>query len=65
MKKLSKSGGKTTKKMIEAGARAAYGSLFCDPENWPDIHCSVSADDFRKAAKACYKAMTELDGKKS
>jgi hypothetical protein len=49
-----------TKKMIEAGAKAAYGTMFSDPENWPEVSCSVSAEYFRKAAKACYMAMMKV-----
>jgi Na+-translocating ferredoxin:NAD+ oxidoreductase RnfC subunit len=46
-----------SQKMIEAGAKAAYGTVFIDEENWPDISGSVSADMFRQAAKNCYRAM--------
>jgi hypothetical protein len=46
-----------TDKMIEAGAKAAYGTVFCNEEDWPDVSGSVGADVYRDAARNCYAAM--------
>ena len=48
-----------TKAMIEAGAKAAYGTVMCDEENWPDVSGSVGAQTYRDAAKNCFLAMTD------
>lgn len=46
-----------TPEMIEAGAKAAYGTVMCDEENWPNVSGSVDAQTYRDAAKNCYLAM--------
>lgn len=45
--------------MIERVAKAAYSSLFIDGDKWPEVLCSVSAEQFRKAARAAIEAMRE------
>lgn len=45
--------------MIERVAKAAYSSLFLDGDDWPNVSCSVSAEQFREAARAAIKAMRE------
>lgn len=51
-----------TKEMIEAGAKAAYESIFIvtDYNAWPDISGSVNIKWYREAARACYLAMTSI-----
>jgi len=46
-----------TEKMIEAGAKAAYGTVVCNEEDWPDVSGSVLAKVYREAAKNCFLAM--------
>ena len=46
-----------TREMVEAGAKAAYGTVMCDEENWPDVSGSVNADTYREAALRCFIAM--------
>lgn len=48
-----------TYEMVEAGAKAAYGKVMINEEDWPDISGSVPADTYRKAAHACFNAMME------
>lgn len=48
-----------TEKMIEAGAKAAYGTVMCNEEDWPDVSGSVPAETYREAAKNCFLAMME------
>lgn len=43
--------------MIEKVAKAAYESLFSG--EWPDVGTSISADQFRTAARAAIEAMRE------
>ena len=50
-----------TEKMIEAGAKAAYGTVKCNEEDWPDVSGSVGAQNYRDAAKNCFLAMMEND----
>jgi len=47
--------------MIEAGAKAAYGTVMCNEEDWPDVSGSVGAQNYRDAAKNCFLAMMEND----
>ena len=48
-----------TEKMIEAGAKAAYGTVMCDEENWPDVSGSVEVEIYREAARNCFIAMVK------
>ena len=50
-----------TEKMIEAGAKAAYGTVMSYEEDWPDVSGSVDAQIYRDAAKKCFLAMMEND----
>lgn len=49
-----------TSEMVEAGAKAAYGEVMINPENWPDVSGSVGADVYRRAACACFIAMMKV-----
>ena len=48
-----------TEKMIEDGAKAAYGTIMCDQQDWPNVSGSVPAEYYRNAAKACFLEMME------
>lgn len=49
-----------TPEMIEAGAKAAYGMVMCNEEDWPDVSGSVPVETYREAAKACFIAMMKV-----
>lgn len=51
--------GYSMSEMIERVAKAAYSSLFLDGDEWPEVSCSVSAEQFRNAARAAIEAMRE------
>ena len=49
-----------TYKMVESGAKAAYGKVMIDEDVWPNVNGSVPADTYRMAAFACFNAMMEM-----
>ena len=49
-----------TKEMIEAGAKAAYGTVMCNEEDWPNVSGSVPVEIYLNAAKNCFLAMMEI-----
>lgn len=49
-----------TKAMIEAGAKAAYGTVFLSEEDWPEVSGSVAVDIYREAAERCFEAMMKV-----
>jgi len=57
--------GLPSKEAIEAGAKAAYGTIFIDEERWPDVSGSVPASTYREAALRCYLAIVKMHGEKA
>ena len=49
-----------THEMVEAGARAAYGTVMINEEDWPGTSGSVPADTYRDAAHNCFNAMMKV-----
>jgi hypothetical protein len=48
-----------TEAMVEAGAKAAYGSFINPPNPWPNVHTHIEADGYREAYRAAHAAMID------
>jgi hypothetical protein len=48
-----------TEAMVEAGAKAAYGSFTNPPNPWPDVHTHIEAEGYREAYRAAHAAMID------